>query len=107
MEKFSNDWSSFGGDTSGIDIIDLLKERPANMARNFHSSGSDLPILPEGRENFMKRQNMMYPWDNSGKYMVKGPHSDIEDDTDSTSFKRVSTSDIEGMDRRTVTKIFK
>lgn len=95
MSKSTTNWTTIGGSNMGMDIKTLLMERSVNMIDQFHSPGSNGPIVPEGNENFVKRTNVFYPWNNRGPNVVHLNNSDYTNINadESSPNKRIIFSD--------------
>lgn len=108
MDDFErNSWNTTGGSALGPSFEELLRSRKADMAKEMNMAYKEGDLLPASSgENFAKKQNQYYNWSGERQPFLNAGPGNYFNDTEESSFKKLSYGDNKVEMKRTVTKIF-
>lgn len=107
MDEYSkNDWNTTGGTRLGHSLENLLKTRKMDMEKEMDKGYKEMEFLPSGGENFEKAGNQIYNWSGQRDPLMRAHPGGYFNDTEDSSFKKLTYGDNKVEMKRTVTKIF-
>lgn len=108
MDEFSNNsWNTTGGSRLGQSLSELLRTRKMDLEKEMQSGSKDIEFLPSGGENFQKKQNQIYNWSGQREPIMRAQPGNYFNDTEDSSFKKISYGDNRVEMKKTTTQIFK
>lgn len=108
MDEFSNNsWNTTGGSRLGQTLNELLKTRKMDLEKEMNMGYKEVDFIPSGGENFEKTGNQIYNWSGQREPLMRAHPGGYFNDTEESSFKKLSYGDSKVEMKRTMTQIFK